>query len=95
MVDKRRRHKVNVRLDDIEMNVLERIKHYSGFTNNADSIRQCIRFANALFDERLTIEKAVIPEMMNVILNDNDFRKKTPLIHVLKKVHQMEDMLYP
>lgn len=95
MVDERRRCKVNVRLDDVEMNVLKRIKHYSGFTNNADSIRQCIRFANVMFDDHLTIEKAIIPEMMNVILNDEEFRKKTPLIHVLKKVHQIEDILYP
>ena len=95
MVDKKRQRKVNVRLDDVEMGVLKKIKQYSGFTNNADSIRQCIRFTNIMFDNNLTIEKAVIPAMMDVILRDENFRQETPLIHILKKVHQLEDELYP
>lgn len=94
-MDKKRHNHIDVRLDNVEMDILQRIQKYSGFTNLADSVRQCIRFTNVMFDERLTIEEAVIPEMMNVILNDDTFRKKTPIIHVLKKVYQIEDNLYP
>lgn len=95
MLNKKRHIHVGVRLDDVEMEIIQRIQKYSGFTNLADSIRQCIRFTNVMFNDRLTIEEAVIPEMMDVILNDENFRKKTPICHVLKKVHQMEDDLFP
>lgn len=90
-----KQYKIAVRIDEPQMEVLRRIKRTSGSTNLSDCVRQCMRFANVIFDERITIEDAIIPEMMDVILQDENFRKKTPFIHVLKQTYQLEDILYP
>lgn len=93
--DATRKENITVRLDEVEKGVLERIKDISGFKNRSDSLRQCIRLANVIFDPRLTVKKAFMPEMLKMLIENEEIRNETPLSHLLKPVHKIEESLYP
>jgi len=89
-----RKYNLNVRLDEVEIRILDRIKEVSGFEHRSDSIRQCIRLANVIFDPRLTIKKAFIPEIWDMIMENKEVQDKMPLCYALKKIPVLERELY-
>jgi hypothetical protein len=81
---------VSFKITDEELEVLKWVREARGFHTLTDAFRDLLRLARVLFDDRLTVEKALKPSMLKLIREDERFAKSVPLIDVLKTIPQME-----
>lgn len=86
-------HDVHVKLDKDGLETLSRVARAMGYETKTDAVRNLLRLANVLFDERLTVNVAVQPFFLEMLLNDGEFRNKVPLIHMLKPIPELEKEL--
>jgi len=83
----KKKHYVNVKLDDEEKKILEDLKEAFS-ENTSDAIRRALRFARALCV--LPIQDVIKPVMLDQLLKDEDFRRKATLVDVIKEIPQLE-----
>lgn len=81
---------VHVKLDEEQMDILFRVARAMGYETKTDAVRNLLRLANVLFDDRLTIKMALKPFFLEKVLHDDGFREKVPLIHLLKTIPNLE-----
>ena len=81
---------VGFKIEEEELQTLERIKEARGFSSLTEAFRDLIRLANVLFDDRLTVKKAIKPSMWRMILTSESFAENVPLMDILRTVPQME-----
>ena len=83
----KKKHYVNVKLDDEEKRILEDLKEAFS-ENTSDAIRRALRFARALCI--LPIQVVIKPVMLEQLLKDENFRKKATLVDVIREIPRLE-----
>jgi len=84
---------IRVRVNDEELDVIERVKKAMSYETISEAIRSIFAFADVFFDERLTVEKAVKPYLLKTLFKENEILKTMPISDILKPVAKLKEEL--
>jgi len=80
---------LGIRLSEEQIENLEWMKLFMGAKSITEVIRKAIDFTFVFFNERLTVEKAVKPHALKMLIESPEYRRITPIAEILKEIHQI------
>jgi hypothetical protein len=84
---------ITFRVDEKTIETLRWIKEARGFDSLTKAFEEAVELIRLLFDENLTVEMAIKPSWMKILLKDPEARKTTPFSDVLRTIPEMKKLL--